>query len=520
MVFAAPPWDSWQELLNSWSRNEDFWEKTLTFLSLTVRALGLVLLLGIPAGVVLTRLPRLAAPVIAVLAMLQTVPSLALVGLVFPLVGIGAPAAIFAAVVYSLFPVVLNTHVGITQVSPAVRDAARGMGMTGRQILLGVELPLALPVILAGVRTGAVYAIGIITIAALLGAGGLGDYIVTGLARGDDASIFRGVLPILIITLTFFWSLGGVAWLCRRNSGLGLLVGGSLIAVLAGYAVAEPFFRPRRADVVIGSKNFTAGRILSEIFRLMLQAHTDLRVELKPNLGSKTAYKAILSGDIDLYPEYTGNLLMQQDALGLPVPADKSSITAIVQKEMPLRFHLVVLQPLGLNDTYAPSTTRELADRYGLRKISDLRRVPEFRVVVDLEFMDREDGWKGLVKTYDLHFRQRPSRTDPGLMYRALQDGNADLVIGFATDWQIDALKLRVLEDDRGYFPSYNAVPLVREAVVQRHPEVGTVLNRLAGQIDDAAIRRLNYQVAVEHRSETEVAREFLRQKGLLDPAK
>jgi osmoprotectant transport system permease protein len=380
-----------------------------------------------------------------------------------------------------------------------------------------VELPLALPVILAGVRTGAVYAIGIVTIAALMGAGGLGDYIVTGMARGDNGSIYLGVLPILAITFLFFWSLGTVAWLARRNSGLGLILGGGLIVLLAGYAVLEPFVRPRRADVVIGSKNFTAGRILSEIFRLMLQAHTDLSIDLTTNLGSKLTYKALLGGDIDLYPEYSGNLLTAKDALGLPVPSDKAAITPLVRREMPRRFHLLALEPLGVNDVYVPCTTRELADKYHLRTISDLRRVPELRVVVDLEFMDREDGWKGMVQTYDLHFRKPPTRTDPGYMYKALQRGEADVVIGFATDWQIDALKLATLADDRDYFPTYHAVPLVRDSLVQRHPQVATVLNKLAGKIDDAALRRMVYQVAQEHRSEAEVAREFLRQHKLLD---
>jgi osmoprotectant transport system permease protein len=511
--------DSWQELLNSWSQSPDFWDKTLTFLSLVARALGVVLLLGIPAGVVLTRLRRVATPTIAAQAMLQTIPSLALVGLVLPFVGIGAPAAIFAAVVYSLFPVVLNTYVGITQVSPAVRDAARGMGMTDLQILTRVELPLALPVIMAGIRTGAISIIGIITIAALLGAGGLGDYILTGMARGDNGSIFLGVLPILVITLAFFWSLGGVAWLCRRNSSLGLLLGGGLIVLLAGYAVLEPFLRPRRPDVVIGSKNFTEGRILSAILRLMLETHTRLSIETKDNLGSKLAYKAILAGQIDLYPEYTGNMLTGEDALNLPVPADKSTITPLVRKEMPERFHLVFLEPFGLNNVYAPCTTRAISEKFGLRTISDLRRVPELRVVVDLEFTKRPDGWEGLVQTYDLHFRDRPTQLDPNLLYRPLETGKADVVIGFATDWQIAALDLVVLRDDRGYFPTYHAAPLVREAVLKQHPEIATVLNRLQGQIDDAAMRRLNYAVAVEHRPEMEVAREFLRERGLLDPA-
>ena len=161
------------DLVSAWERSQDtFWPQTLLFLSLTLRALGLALLIGIPAGTLLTRLPRVAGPVIAVLAMLQTIPSLVLLGLLIPLVGIGQTAALFAAVVYSLFPIVLNTFVGITQVPAAIRDAARGMGMTDGQILRTVEIPLAMPVILAGVRTGAVYASAMIVISAIVGAGG------------------------------------------------------------------------------------------------------------------------------------------------------------------------------------------------------------------------------------------------------------------------------------------------------------------------------------------------------------
>src|SRR5262249_53722740 len=144
--------------------------------------------------------------------------------------------ALFAAVVYSLFPVVMNTYVGITQVSPAIRDAARGMGMTDRQVLWNVELPLAFPVVLVGVRTGAVYASAMVVIGAFIGAGGLGDFIFNGMSRDDSGLIWLGALPVLVLTLLLFWGLGGLAWLARKNSGLGMSLGGGLILLLSGYA--------------------------------------------------------------------------------------------------------------------------------------------------------------------------------------------------------------------------------------------------------------------------------------------
>jgi len=507
----------WSSLIEAWQRNQDgFGEQIIIFLSLALRAVGLALMAGIPAGILLSRAPRFASPIIAALAVLQTLPSLALVGLLITWIGIGRPAAVFVAVIYSLFPIVLNTHVGITQVPGPILDAARGMGMTARQMLLTVEIPLALPVILAGIRTGAVYAIGIITVCALVGAGGLGDFIVTGLTRGDDGLVLLGAIPILALTLVIFWSLGGVAALARRNSSLGIGVAGSLITALALYAAAEPFARGRRADIVIGSKNFTEGYILTEMFRQLLESHTQLQIAVVPNLGSNLAYKALQSGRIDLYPEYTGNLLTGRDALNLPVPADKSTITSLVRQRMQREHGMVLLELFGFNNTYALCLPRAVAERHRLETISDLRRVPDLRVVVDLEFKDRPDGWSGLVETYGLRWNSEPQQVSPDLLYRALESDAADLIVGFATDWQIDSLDLVVLRDDRGYFPKYDGAPLIRGSVLAEFPMVREVLNRLAGQIDDATMRRLNAQVADQRQTEADVVRRFLVERGLL----
>ncbi len=205
-----------------------------------------------------------------------------------------------------------------------------------------------------------------------------------------------GALPILALTLLLFWGLGGVAWLSRKNSALGMALGGSLIVVLSGYGLyglAEPRLRPRPAVVRIGAKDFTEGQILSEILKQVVETHTGLRAEIVPNLGTTMILKALKEGEIDLYPEYTGVLLTNKEALGLPVPADKSTITALVRDEMRSRYGLVLLETFGLNNTYAPCVTQATARQHRLQKISDLRRVPQLRVVVDLSFLERPDGW-------------------------------------------------------------------------------------------------------------------------------
>jgi osmoprotectant transport system permease protein len=513
---ASAVFEAWQ--------SADFWRATWVFLELVFQGLGVALLIGIPGGIALTRFPRVAGPVISLFGLLQTFPSLALLGLCIPWLGLKWPAYMFLTVVYSLFPVVMNTYVGITQVSPAIRDAARGMGMTGLQILWNVELPLAFPVILAGVRTAAVYAIGIITICALAGAGGLGDYVVRGMSRADDNLLWTGAIPILLLTLGVFWGLGALARLARKNSRLGLAAGGSLTVALSIYAAitgAQQLFRgPPPGTVRLASKNFVEGDILSQILKQMLQAHTDLDIEFnKRNLAPSLILKALHNGDIELYPEYTGNLLTSKDALDLPVPADKSTITRVVRQEMRRRFHLVLLDTFGLNNTYAFCLPRKVARGYDLRTISDLRKVPNFRVAVDLDFPDRPDGWQGLVRTYGLRLPP-PIPVSPDLRYREL-GGRWQVVCGFATDWQLadPELDLVVLQDDRHYFPNYHAAPLIREEVLERHPEIRKVLGRLKGQIDDATMRRLNYEVIHKKRSAADVARDFLEKKGLLRPA-
>lgn len=491
------------------------------FLSLVAQGVGLALILGLPLGIALTRWRRLANPSISVLAVVQTLPSLALLGLLIPILGVGRAPTLVATVLYSLLPIVMNTYVGIVQVSPAVRDAARGMGLSSMQALWQVELPLALPVLLAGVRTGVVFAIGVITVCALAGAGGLGEYITRGLSRGDDGLVLLGALPILAITLVAFWSVGAVAALARRNASLGLLVALVLTLGLALYAVVESFPRHSARDggrrvVVIACKNFTESFVLAEMMRLLVEEEAGLRVERRYGLGSHLAYRALVEGDADIYPEYTGTLLTAVDALDNAVVDDGLGTTEFVRRGMKERFDLHLLDAFGLNNTYAMCVPRAVAQRFQLSTIEDLRRAPELRAVLSDEFLDRQDGWPGLARLYGIELDVPPRVMTPELMYVALRGGQAELCSGFATDWQIGAYDLVVLEDTKGYFPNYHAAPLVRADLLERHPEVGGLLRRLGGQISNEVIRGLNARVAVEKRSETDVAREFLNQQGLL----
>ncbi len=522
----------------TWQATNDFWRQTGLFLSLTARGLGLALVIGLPFGIVLTRYPRVASPIISALALVQTVPSLALLGLAAALFGLfGASATVTATIIYSLLPIVLNTYTGITQVDPRVKDAARGMGMTDRQLLLKVELPIAMPVIMAGVRTAAAYAIIMVTTGVLVGARGLGGYIMDGITQKANPLILIGVIPIVILTFAVFLILSGITWLSRVRATMGQTVGSVLIACLSLFALAEPFLRPR-SDIRIGCKNFTENLILGHILKLVIESHTDLTVDLIPNLGSNFAYKSLLNGNIDVYPEYTGTLLTAPDALNLKVPVDEGvvitdvvkkkitelnikvppgedAITALVRYEMEQSFGLELLGVFGLNNGYAVAVVQETKEKYGLKTVGDLNHNPKFKVVVAQEFLERPDGWSGLKRIYNLKLGL-PEQVNPSLMYAKLEEGQADVVIGFTTDWQIDVYNLAVLKDDKGFFPSYHAAPLVRDSTLAKYPQIGKALRILKNKIDDAAIRRLNREVIVNKRKPDEVAREFLQKKGLL----
>ena len=273
---------------------------------------------------------------------------------------------------------------------------------------------------------------------------------------------------------------------------------------------------PPRADrIVVGSKNFTEQAILGEIFAQQLERKTNLHIERRFYLaGSFICHQAILSGRIDIYPEYTGTALtaILKDKPG----GTRAEVYGHVQAEYEKRFDLSLSPPLGFNDTFAIEIRGEDARRLRLETISQATAyTPQWRPGFGYEFMERPDGYKGLAATYGLRFAQPPRIMDLGLLTRALKDKQVDMIAGNTTDGLIPALDLFVLQDDRNYFPPYEAVAVVRRPTLLRHPEVGGALAELAGKISDQDMQRMNYAVEGQHRDMKEVVREFLQQRGL-----
>jgi osmoprotectant transport system substrate-binding protein len=287
-----------------------------------------------------------------------------------------------------------------------------------------------------------------------------------------------------------------------------LLIAALLSLLLAGC-------RPARHGIVVGSKNFTEQAILGEILAQHIEDKTGLPVERRFYLaGSYICHQALLADRIDMYVEYTGTALT---AILKEKPSVSSEeVYRRVKEDYARRFGLVVAEPLGFNNSFAIVIRGDDARRLHLRTLSDAaRHTPQWRMGVGYEFLERPDGYHGLVKTYGLRFAEAPRVMDLGLLYRELTQKQVDVVVGSATDGLIQALDLAVLEDDKHYFPPYDAVPVVRRGTVERYPQVGAALHDLAGKINEEDMRRLNYAVDGEHRDLKQVVAEFLRAKNL-----
>ena len=471
--------------------------------------------IGIPAGILAAHRPRLGRAVLIVASAAQTVPSLALLGFLLPLPfvgGIGPRTALVALSIYALVPIMRTTVTGIRDLDPSVIEAGIATGMTPRQLLWLVELPLALPSMIAGVRVATVIGVGTATIAAAIGAGGLGEYIFRGLSMVDTTTILAGAIPAALLALTADGLLAWAAHRMRSGAAQSRRITAAIVAglvVVALVSVGATVRSSADAVIVVGSKNFTEQVILGELVAEAIERETGLRVLRKLDLGGTfVCDRAIRAGDIDVYVEYTGTAVSA--VFHQPVPHDRNQAFARA-KVLYAAAGLTELQPLGFNNTFAILVRGRDARARRLRTIDDLRPLaPHWTAGFGYEFLQRDDGYPGLVGAYGLRFGEPPRAMDLSLIYHALASGQVDVIAGDATSAMIDALDLSALDDVRHYFPPYDAVPVVRTASLLREPAIGRALANLAGRISDADMRAMNAAVDVDHRDVRTIVSNFL----------
>ena len=512
-------------LQNNWA---ELFALTREHLFLVFVSTAFAVLIGVPLGIVITRKKSLQTPVLGIANILQTVPSLALFGLLIPLPfigGIGAKTAIIALALYSFLPVIRNTVTGISGVDGKIREAATAMGMTDWQILKMVELPLALPVILTGIRVAVVIAVGVATIAAAVGAGGLGTYIFRGLRQNDNNLLLAGAISSAVLALLADFALGQIEKIYAlenvRNKAAQrkrkfILIGASALILSA---LALPFvsnFQSQTSNqatanqtIRVGSKDFTESIILSEILAQSLERR-GIAVERRFELGGNLAHDALVSGQIDIYPEYTGTAftaILKRQPL-----TDTEEVYRQTKREYSEKFSLNLSPPLGFSNDFAILVRGEVARVNNLRTISEA--VPlsrNWQAGFGQDFMSRADGYAGFSKAYNFDFAKQPREMDLSLTYRALASGQVDLIAGNSTDGLISALDLFQLADDRRYFPPYQAVFITRR---DKSEILGETFAKLDNAISTDEMRRLNYAVDGDKLAPKDVAAEWLKRKG------
>lgn len=508
----------------------------LEHIQLTIIAVLIAVVIGVPLGIFITKNKRLANGVIGFANLTQAIPSLAILGFLIPIIGIGSAPAITMVVLYSMLPIIKNTYTGITNINPDMLEAAKGLGMTSGQTLKLIKIPLAMPVMMAGIRMAAVTAVGLMTIAAFVGAGGLGYLVFSGIQTVDNNLILFGAIPAALLALVIDWVTGKIEEATMpngikksdgtmkvkkkgssKNNKRNTIIASALAVIVIGGAVGTSIVKRNEKKITIASKNYTEQLILGNVLSELVKANTDIKVEEKFNLGgSQVTFNALKSGAADVYVEYLGTGYI--NILNITEPnSNREEVYNIVKDKFKNNYNIELLNPLGFNNTYAMAVTKETAEKYNLKTVSDLSKVAGNLIIgPTIEFPNREDGLIGLEKAYNMKFKQvKP--VDGGLRYTALVNNETQVIDAFTTDGLIDKFQLAVLEDDKEFFPPYDAVPIIREDTLKEFPELKDVLGKLDGKLTEEKMRKLNYEVDINKRDVKTVAKEFLKAEGLIE---
>ena len=478
-------------------------------LQLTLIALTLSILVSVPVGIVATRVHWLERFALSLASVVQTVPSLALLALMVPVLSalelqsIGILPALIGLTLYGVLPILRNTVTGLSGIDPHIKEAARGVGMTPRQQLMMVELPLAMPVIIAGIRTATVWTVGTATLSTPIGATSLGNYIFSGLQTRNYSAVLVGCIAAAGLALSLDGMVRSIETSIANNSRRRLIATLGFIAILFAYAsitVVRPFGENTQRPIIIGAKTFTEQYILSEALSEWIEQETGRRTTLMQSLGSVVAFDALDEGDIDVYVDYSGTIWANEMARGR-VRASRTEVLNDVRQFLKTEHGVSLALAVRTQD----------ARRLGLRTISDLSRHDDnLSIGGDYEFFVRPE-WRALQDQYNLMFSEQRTM-DPTLMYQAIAAGNVDVISAFSSDGRISSYGLEILEDDQNAIPPYDAIVLVGARLVREMPSIISVLSTLNNTIDANQMRELNLQVDEQGNSPQTAALAYINQ--------
>lgn len=500
-------------------RNDFFLERLLEHLEISLISILIAVLLGDLVGILTSEFQKTAKPALGVINFLYTIPSISMLGFLIPFSGVGNATAVIALTVYALLPMVRNTHTGITNVDPSILEAAKGMGSTKAQILFKIKLPLAMPVIMSGIRNMVTMTIALAGIASFIGAGGLGVAIYRGITTNNTAMTMTGSLLIALLALLMDFVLGFIEKRMSRHrvkhKKTSQII--AVIAVVLSLGIVGGVFTNMRqkGTIHIATKPMTEQYILGEMLDLLIEQNTSLNAGLTQGVGGGTSniQPAMENGEFDLYPEYTGtgwNMVLGHDGLYT------EDLFGELENEYRERFHMSWAGMYGFNNTYGLAVRREIAEAYNLKTYSDLKSAAgSLTFGAEYDFFEREDGYDALCKTYGLSFGKTMD-LDIGLKYQAVSQGKIDVMVIFTTDGQLSASDLVVLEDDRHFYPSYLCGNVIHTETLEKYPELEAVFEMLNGLITDSDMAKMNHSVETENKEPREAAEDFLRSRNLL----
>ncbi|KIA90559.1 ABC transporter permease/substrate-binding protein [Kaistella jeonii] len=508
----------------------DFWERRIYYLQLLAEHLLLslgsllaVTFLGILIGIFVFYSSKSRKIILPLINFLYTIPSIAMFGLLIPLVGIGLKNALIVLIIYGLLPIVRSTYSGLKEVPAQLVEAAEGLGSTKRQVFRNIYFPLALPSILSGLRITVVMIVALTGLAALIGAGGLGQAIFRGLNTMNTGLIVTGSLGISLFAIL------GDQWIGQFEKDQSLLrvisknatkrqknrIIFPTVAVLILSIAAVIYLNPLSSNsvktIVVASKPTSEQFILGEIISQEIENNTDIKVVRKFGIGGGTTniHPAMLSKDLDVYVEYTGTAWL--NVLKEKLPENHLINFDELNKIYQNKFKLKWLGLLGFNNTYGVAISKNDSQKNNILTYTELAlKSSNYTFGAEFDFFERSDAFPGLKKLYPFQFIKL-EEMDINLRYKAFEEGKINAVDVFTTDAQIKNLNLKVLKDDKNYFPSYEAGIVIRQEILEKYPEIETLLNKFQTKISTEKMQQLNYEVEIEKKSPAEVAKNFLK---------
>ena len=497
-----------------------FLHLTVEHLLISLSAIVVASLIGVLLGIFISEYRKYAAWLLGAVNMLYTIPSIALLGFFISITGVGNLTALIALILYALLPIIRSTYTGITHINPLIIEAAEAMGSTRWQLLWKIKLPLALPVLMSGIRNMVTMTIALAGIASFVGAGGLGVAIYRGITTNNSAMTLVGSVLIALLALGLDFFLAKIEKrlvnreVAHKRNPLKLVGVGVLALLITLFFVLSP---KKTKDIHIATKPMTESYILGQMLALLIEQDTGLSVRLTNGVGGGTSniHPAMLRGGFDIYPEYTGTsweaVLKHKD----PYQDDKFTILEDAYKK---QYGLEWANLYGFNNTYDLAVSKQVAQQYQLKTFTDLAKVSHQLIFgAEYDFFEREDGYKQLQEVYGIHFG-KVIDMDIGLKYQAIRDKKIDAMVVFTTDGQLSVSEVVVLQDDRNLYPSYKAGTVVRTELLTTYPALRITLKKLNNLIDDATMAHLNFLVETERKRPEEVAKNYLLQKGLLHP--